>query len=98
MNNFDSSEINILDAYIQKYKQFIILILGKPCSNKSKIAKELVIDLHLPSIKINDYLIKDKYIEKEVDGIKFKLYEDSENFDWEKFLNNKFTKKDGMGK
>jgi hypothetical protein len=84
MNNFDSSEINILDAYIQKYKQFIILILGKPCSNKSEIAKELVIDLKIPSIKINDYLLKDKYIEKEVDGIKFKLYEDPENFNWKK--------------
>ena len=47
--------MNILEAYIKKYKQFIILILGLPCSNKSEIAKELSEDLKLPLININDY-------------------------------------------
>ena len=79
--------MNILQAYIKYYKQFIILIIGLPCTNKSKIAKELVNDLKLPIININHYLIKDKYTEKNVDDIKFKLYEDDQNYDWEK-LNN----------
>ena len=76
--------MNILEAYIKKKNQFIILILGLPCSNKSAIAKELVIDLKLPLININDYLIKDKFIEKNIDDVKFKLYEHSDNFAWEK--------------
>jgi adenylylsulfate kinase-like enzyme len=46
------TKMNILEAYIRKYNQFIILILGLPCSNKSEIAKELHIDLKLPIIKI----------------------------------------------
>lgn len=83
--------MNILEAYIKKYGQIIILILGLPCTNKSSIAKELNIDLNISILKINDYLIKDKYTEKTVDDIKFKLYEESENYDWEK-LNNDVNK------
>ena len=48
--------MNILEAYLKKYKQIIILILGLPCTNKSEIAKEFGIDLGLEVIKINDYL------------------------------------------
>lgn len=77
-------KMNILEAYIKKYNQFVILILGLPCSNKSEIAKELHIDLKLPIIKINDYLKPNKYITKEVDNIKFKLYEHPDIFDWDK--------------
>lgn len=82
--NSDSSQMNILQAYIKKNKQFILLVLGMPCTSKSKVAKELVIDLGLPLININDYLIQDKYIDKEIDGIHFKLYEHPDNYDWEK--------------
>ncbi len=80
--------MNILEAYIKKYGQIIILILGLPCTNKSEIAKELEFDLNLPIINSNDYLIENKYIEKEHNGIKFKIYESSENYDWKK-LNEK---------
>ena len=66
--------MNILQAYIKKYNQIIILILGLPCTNKSEIAKELGIDLGLEVIKINDYLIDGKYKEIDIDGIKTKLY------------------------
>ncbi len=82
--NSESSQMNILQAYIKKNKQFILLVLGMPCTSKSKIAKELVIDLGLPLVNINDYLIQDKYIDKEIDGVKFKLYEHPDNYDWEK--------------
>ncbi len=78
------SQMNILEAYIKKNKQFIVLILGMPCTSKSKIAKELVVDLGLPLININDYLIEDKFIDKNIDGINFKLYEHPDNYDWEK--------------
>jgi uridine kinase len=74
--------MNILEAYIKKYKQFIILILGLPCSNKSEIAKELVEDLHLPIININDYLKENAFVEKIVSDVKFKLYEHPDNYDW----------------
>lgn len=82
--NSESTQMNILQAYIKKNKQFILLVLGMPCTSKSKIAKELVIDLGLPLVNINDYLIQDKYIDKEIDGVKFKLYEHPDNYDWEK--------------
>ncbi len=84
MIDSESRQINILEAYIKKNKQFIVLILGMPCTNKSKVAKELVIDLGLPIININDYLIEDKFIDQEVDGVNFKLYEHPDNYDWEK--------------
>lgn len=76
--------MNILEAFIKKYKQLIILILGLPCSNKSEIAKELEIDLKLSIININDYLIEGKFKEIEYDKIKFNIYEDSDNYNWDK--------------
>lgn len=80
--------MNILEAFIKKYSQLIILILGLPCTNKSEIAKELEIDLGIPSLNINNYLIKDKFKEMEIDNIKFKIYEDTDNYDWDKFNND----------
>jgi uridine kinase len=77
--------MNILEAYIKKYGQIIILVLGLPCSNKSEIAKELHADLNLPIININDYLKQDNFIEKVVSDVKFKLYEHPDNYNWEKF-------------
>ena len=80
--------MNILEAFIKKYSQMIILILGLPCSNKSEIAKELEIDLKLPIINVNDYLIKDTFKELTFEDVKFKIYEDTENYDWDKFNND----------
>lgn len=77
--------MNILEAFIKKYNQLIILILGLPCSNKSEIAKELEIDLKLQILNINDYLIENKFKMVEIDNIKFKIYDDTNNYDWEKF-------------
>jgi len=88
--------MNILEAYIKKYKQFIVLILGLPCSNKSEIAKELVIDLNLPIININDYLKEDVFVEKTVSDIKFKLYEHPDNYNWET-LNKDVNEKKSNG-
>ena len=34
--------MNILDAYIKKYGQLVILILGLPCTNKSEIANNIL--------------------------------------------------------
>ena len=88
--------MNILEAYIKKYKQFIVLVLGLPCSNKSEIAKELVIDLNYPIININDYLKPDTFIEKIVSDVKFKLYEHPNNYDWDK-LNSDVNEKKTNG-
>lgn len=89
--------MNILQAYLKKYNQIIILILGLPCTNKSEIAKELGLDLDLKVIKINDFLIEGKYKEINIDDVKTKVYEDSDNYDWDKFnstINN--LKNDGV--
>lgn len=77
--------MNILQAYIKKYKQIIILIIGLPCTNKSEIAKELGLDLNLKVIKINDYLIEGKYKEIDINGKLTKIYEDLDSYDWDKF-------------
>ena len=42
--------MNILEAYINKFGQIIILILGYPCTDKSEIAKELGLDLKIQII------------------------------------------------
>ena len=83
-SEIEEPEYTILDELIKKNKQFIILVMGLPCTSKSELAKELVVDLGLPIINISDYLIQDKYIDKEVDGVKFKLYEHPDNYDWDK--------------
>jgi hypothetical protein len=70
---------------MKKYNQIIILILGLPCTNKSEIAKELGIDLDIKVIKINDFLIKNKYKEIDIDGLKTKIYEDPDNYNWNEF-------------
>jgi hypothetical protein len=80
--------MNILEAYIKKYGQIIILVLGLPCTNKSEIAKELGLDLGLSVIKINDFLIENKYKEIKINETKFKVYEDSDNYDWDKLNSN----------
>lgn len=77
--------MNILEAFIKKYNQLIILIIGLPCSNKSEIAKELKTDLGFNIININNYLIKNKFKQVEFDGVKFKIHDDTENYDWDKF-------------
>lgn len=89
--------MNILQAYIKKYKQIIILILGLPCTNKSEIAKELSIDLNIKIIKINDFLIEDKFKNINIDNTDIKIYEDTDSYDWDKFnmsVNN--AKNDGV--
>lgn len=85
--------MNILEAYIKKYGQIIILILGLPCSNKSEIAKELATDLNLSIININDYLKQESFIEKIVSDVKFKLYEHPDNYDWNKLCSDVDEKK-----
>ena len=89
--------MNILEAYLKNFNQIIILIFGLPCTNKSEIAKELGSDLKLEIIKINDFLIKDKYKEVEIDEFKIKIYEHTDNYDWDK-LNLKINdaKKKGV--
>lgn len=76
--------MNILEAYIKFNKQLIILIIGLPCTNKSQIAKELGLDIGFQIVKINNYLIENKYKEISVDNFTFKVYEDSSNYDYDK--------------
>ena len=76
--------MNIFEAYLNKYGQMIILLLGLPCSNKSELAKELAIDLNIPKININSYLKENAFIEKNIDGVEFKLYEHVDNYNWDK--------------
>ena len=86
-------EMNIIEAYIKHFGQLIILIIGLPTSNKSEIAKELKIDIK-PSftlININDYM--NGFIEKEINGIKYKLYDYPDNINWDKLFKDVEDKK-----
>lgn len=88
--------MNIFEAYLKKYGQFILLVLGLPCTNKSEIVEELVSDLNIPKININNYIKKDNYIEKIFENVKFKLYEYPENYEWDN-LNKEVNEKKGNG-
>ena len=94
--NTKKKEPTILDVYLKKYKQIIILILGLPCSNKSEISKELNRDLKLNIININKYMIPGKFKKVIVDNNNFNIYEDSDNYNWNK-LNDDINKKKSEG-
>ena len=85
--------MNIFEAYLNKYGKMIILILGLPCSNKSELAKELTVDLNIPKININSYLKENAFIEKNIDGVEFKLYEHVDNYNWDKLNQDVNTSK-----
>ena len=76
--------MNIFEVFIKKKKQFILLIIGLPCSNKSELVCELEKDFKIPKININSYLKPDSFIEQNIDNNKFKLYEHPDNYDWDK--------------
>ena len=58
---------------------------------------DYTLTIRLEIIKINDFLIKDKYKEVEIDELKIKIYEHTDNYDWDK-LNLKIndSKKNGV--
>ena len=78
--------MNILEKYIEIHGQFILMILGLPCTSKSLIAKEFEIDLKLPIINLNDYLEPNKFKIITVDNKKFEISEDTENYNWKKLI------------
>lgn len=75
---------NIVEEYINQKKQMVILLLGPQGSKKSELAKMLNNDFNFKLIKINDYYKNDNYVEKEIDNIKLKIYEHTDNYDWDK--------------
>ena len=81
MNN---PEINILDAYIKKNNQIVILIIGMPCSNKCNISKMLNSDLKINSVNLNNYITKIP-TKKTINDITYNIYDHEENYDWDGF-------------
>lgn len=88
--------MNILEFYINKYKQFVLLIIGLPSTGKSLIAREFKIDLHLPIININNYINTNNHIDTVIDNITFKLYDHENNYNWNK-LNEDVNKQKTNG-
>ena len=76
--------MSILDEYKNQKKQMIILLIGHQGSKKTKLAKMLNEDFNFKLIKINDYYEDNKYIEKTINGKLFKIYENVDNYDWDK--------------
>jgi hypothetical protein len=88
--------MNILDAFIKKHGQFILVIIGKPCTNKSYIAKEFANDLKLPIINMNKYYTDNKFVEKTVNDTSYKLYDHPDNINWD-MVNSDVESKVGSG-
>lgn len=88
--------MNILDAFIKKHGQFILVIIGKPCTNKSYIAKEFADDLKLPIINMNKYYTDNKFVEKTVNDTSYKLYDHPDNINWD-MVNSDVETKIGSG-
>jgi hypothetical protein len=88
--------MNILDAFIKKHGQFILVIMGKPCTNKSYIAKEFADDLKLPLINMNKYYDGDKFVEKTVNDVVYKLYDHPDNINWD-MVNSEVDAKKATG-
>ncbi len=88
--------MNILDAFIKKHGQFILVIIGKPCTNKSYIAKEFADDLKLPIINMNKYYTDNKFVEKTVNDTSYKLYDHPDNINWD-MVNSDVESKVGSG-
>jgi hypothetical protein len=89
--------MNILDAFIKKHGQFILVIIGKPCTNKSYIAKEFADDLKLPLVNMNKYYVDDAFVEKTIDDISYKLYDHPDNINWDAVNSEVETKKTERG-
>jgi hypothetical protein len=89
--------MNILDAFIKKHGQIILVIIGKPCTNKSYIAKEFADDLKLPLINMNKYYVDGTYVEKTVNDTSYKLYDHPDNINWDAVNSEVETKKTERG-
>jgi len=89
--------MNILDAFIKKHGQFILVIIGKPCTNKSYVAKEFADDLKLPLINMNKYYVDGIYVEKTVNDTSYKLYDHPDNINWDAVNSEVETKRTERG-
>jgi hypothetical protein len=84
--------MNILEKYITDHNKFVVLIMGIPGTSKTIFAKKLLNNLNeclteehkMKLIKLQDYLIKDKYKVVEVENVKFNIYDYPENINWDK--------------
>lgn len=77
--------VTILDAYIEHFKQLIIVISGMSGSNKSDIAKELAGQLNCKHISQNNYLDSNFQQTTEINGKKIKIWDSDDAIDWIKF-------------
>ncbi len=82
---------NILEEYIYRNKQIIIMILGMPCATKSTFAKMLSKDMKLKIINLNNYIKKDEYVVEKIENIKLKMYDHPKNYKWNE-INDEINK------
>lgn len=75
----------ILDAYIQHYKQLIIVISGMSGSNKSEIAGELANKLHAPHINQSNFMDNNFEQVVEINQKKIKIWDSDDAIDFNAF-------------
>jgi adenylate kinase family enzyme len=77
----------ILDIYLEKYKQLIIVISGMSGSNKSEIADEISRSLKCKHINQNNFLNPDFEETIEINNKKINIWDSDDAIDWLSFNN-----------
>lgn len=72
----------ILDEYIKRNNQIIILIIGMLGSYKSIISKSLNETLNLKLINMQKFLNKKEYKKINIEKNEYHIYDINENYDW----------------
>lgn len=101
----EEEQLNIIQAYMKRRGQLIILISGLSASGKTKVAKTMSIDYDCSFINQNDYYVKDfnneiELVTNDVDGKTIKMlvnnYDTDDAIDWNKF-NDDIDKRKDLG-
>ena len=87
-----SKEYNIIDAYLQYNKQFIVIVSGLSGSNKSKICQKLASKLNFKYLNTRNFIDKDKFEEVELPNKKIvKIWN---NYKWDNIISQIKENKD----
>jgi uridine kinase len=89
--------MNIIDAYKNKFGNFIVLISGLSGTGKTKVAKTLATELNLKFINLSNYYDVDKLKEIELpNNIKVKNWFSTDIINWNKLNEDINAMKEGV--
>jgi broad-specificity NMP kinase len=78
--------MNLIEAYLKYFGQFILLISGLSGVGKTYLAKEIARDFKIKYINLNDYCKKDyDEVVKLSNGVSVTNWDNADAYDWKKF-------------